>query len=115
MCVMDNRAILDTYGTTLPEAALVLRYCLYARKSSEAEERQAMSVDSQVKEMLNLATKDGIYVVEVYRESHSAKDCGMRPVFNELLNDIRIGKFNAILVWHPDRLSRKALLRKSES
>jgi DNA invertase Pin-like site-specific DNA recombinase len=32
----------------------------------------------------------------------------MRPVFNELINDIRIGKFNAILVWHPDRLSRNA-------
>jgi len=105
---MESRAILDTYGTTLPEATPVLRYCLYARKSSEAEERQALSVDSQVKEMLSLATRDGINVVDVYRESHSAKDCGMRPVFNELLNDIRIGKFNAILVWHPDRLSRNA-------
>lgn len=105
---MESRAILDTYGTTLPEAPPVLRYCLYARKSSEAEERQALSVDSQVKEMLTLATREGINVVEVHRESHSAKDCGMRPVFNDLINDIRIGKFNAILVWHPDRLSRNA-------
>src|SRR5258705_11786260 len=32
----------------------------------------------------------------------------MRPVFNQLLNDLRIGKFNGILVWHPDRLSRNA-------
>lgn len=85
-----------------------LKYCLYARKSSEAEERQALSIDSQIKEMLTLAQRDGINVVDMYRESHSAKDCGMRPVFNELINDIRIGKFNAILVWHPDRLSRNA-------
>lgn len=105
---MGNQEIVGPYGVTVPEAPPVLRYCLYARKSSEAEERQALSVDSQVKEMLQLATKDGINVVDVYRESHSAKDCGMRPVFNELLNDIRIGKFNAILVWHPDRLSRNA-------
>lgn len=105
---MENQAIVGPYGVTLPEAPPVLRYCLYARKSSEAEEKQALSIDSQIKEMLSLATRDGINVVEVYRESHSAKDCGMRPVFNDLINDIRIGKFNAILVWHPDRLSRNA-------
>lgn len=86
----------------------MLKFCLYARKSSEAEEKQALSIDSQVKEMLAIATKNGIQVEQVYRESHSAKDCGTRPVFNELLSDIRIGKFNAILVWHPDRLSRNA-------
>lgn len=85
-----------------------MRYCLYARKSSEAEEKQALSIDSQVKEMLAVATKNGISVDEIYRESHSAKDCGVRSVFNQLLNDIRLGKFNAILVWHPDRLSRNA-------
>ncbi len=85
-----------------------IKYCLYARKSSEAEERQALSIDSQTKEMLALANKDGLEVVEIYRESHSAKDCGMRPVYNQLLNDVRTGKFDGILVWHPDRLSRNA-------
>lgn len=89
-------------------AVVPLKYCLYARKSSEAEEKQALSIDSQIKEMLTLAERDGINVVDMYRESHSAKACGMRPVFNELVNDIRTGKFNAILVWHPDRLSRNA-------
>lgn len=42
----------------------------------------------------------------MYRESHSAKDSGQRPVYNKLLSDIRDGKFNGIMVWHPDRLSR---------
>jgi DNA invertase Pin-like site-specific DNA recombinase len=85
-----------------------LKYCLYARKSSEAEERQALSVDSQVKEMLNIAQRDNLNILEIYRESHSAKDCGQRPVYNQLLNDVRSGKFDGILVWHPDRLSRNA-------
>ncbi|MEI6345899.1 MAG: recombinase family protein [bacterium] len=80
----------------------------YARKSSEAEERQALSVDSQVKEMLNIAQRDNLNILEIYRESHSAKDCGQRPVYNKLLTDIRNGKFDGILVWHPDRLSRNA-------
>lgn len=84
------------------------KYCLYARKSSEAEEKQALSVDSQIKEMLIVAQRDNISVSEIYRESHSAKDCGQRPVFNKLLTEIREGKFDGILVWHPDRLSRNA-------
>lgn len=32
-----------------------LKYCLYARKSSESDERQAMSIDSQLAEMRALA------------------------------------------------------------
>lgn len=85
-----------------------IKYCLYARKSSEAEERQALSVDSQIKEMLTIAQRDNLNIVDIYRESHSAKDCGQRPMYNQLINDIRVGKFNGILVWHPDRLSRNA-------
>lgn len=106
-CVMQIQNPLRVTPDEIP-AVVPLKYCLYARKSSEAEEKQALSIDSQIKEMLTLAQRDGINVVDMYRESHSAKDCGMRPVFNELINDIRIGKFNAILVWHPDRLSRNA-------
>jgi DNA invertase Pin-like site-specific DNA recombinase len=85
-----------------------IKYCLYARKSSEAEERQALSIDSQVNEMLTLAQRENLNIVDMYRESHSAKDCGQRPVYNKLLLDIREGKFDGILVWHPDRLARNA-------
>lgn len=85
-----------------------LRYCLYARKSSESDEKQAMSIDSQIKEMLQLAERDGLEVTEMKRESHSAKATGQRPVFNEMVREIQSGKFNAILAWAPDRLSRNA-------
>lgn len=85
-----------------------IKYCLYARKSTESEERQVLSIDSQTKEMLQLADKEGLEIVEIKRESHSAKATGQRPIFNELLQDIRTGKFNAILTWAPDRLSRNA-------
>ena len=68
------------------------KYCLYARKSTESEERQVLSIDSQVKEMLDLAVKENLNVVEIKRESHSAKETGQRQVFNELIGDIRQGK-----------------------
>lgn len=98
-------------GPERPGPALApqaLKYCLYARKSSESDERQAMSIESQVKEMLDLAAREGLEVVEVRREAHSAKDSGQRPVFTEILEDLKRQRFNALLTWAPDRLSRNA-------
>lgn len=85
-----------------------IRYVLYARKSTESEERQVLSIDSQVKEMLDLAEREGLEIVEIRRESHSAKESGQRPVYKEILEDVRRGRFNGILTWAPDRLSRNA-------
>lgn len=85
-----------------------LKYCLYARKSTEAEEKQALSIDSQIKEMSQIAEREGLNVVEIRKESHSAKESGQRPVFEEILKDIDDGIFNAIITWAPDRLSRNA-------
>lgn len=85
-----------------------IKYVLYARKSTESEEKQVLSIDSQVKEMLELAERDGLEIAEIRRESHSAKESGQRPVYKEILEDIRRGRFNGILTWAPDRLSRNA-------
>ena len=85
-----------------------VKYCLYARKSTESEEQQVLSIDSQIKEMLQIAERDGLEIAEIRRESHSAKAVGQREVFNELLKDIKAGKFTGVLTWAPDRLSRNA-------
>jgi len=85
-----------------------LKYCLYARKSTESDERQALSIESQVKEMLQIAERENLEIVDIRRESKSAKDSGNRPVFKELIHDITEGRFNSILTWAPDRLSRNA-------
>ncbi|MDO8524854.1 MAG: recombinase family protein [bacterium] len=85
-----------------------VRYCLYARKSTESEERQILSIDSQIKEMLQLAERENLEVVTMKRESHSAKETGQRPIFNEIIEEIKLGKFNGILTWAPDRISRNA-------
>ena len=85
-----------------------IKYCLYARKSTESDEEQALSIDSQVKEMLTIAERENLEIIDIRRESHSAKDSGQRPVFKELLEDIRRKRFNGILTWAPDRLSRNA-------
>jgi site-specific DNA recombinase len=85
-----------------------IKYCLYARKSSESDERQTMSIGSQIKEMKELAKREDLEIVELRQESHSAKKSGNRPIFVQLLIDIDKGMFNGILTWAPDRLSRNA-------
>lgn len=89
-------------------AEVAVKYCLYARKSSEAEERQALSIDSQIKEMLQLAERENLEIVCMKRESHSAKETGQRPIFNEIIEEIKAGQYNGILTWAPDRISRNA-------
>ena len=90
------------------EAQVKVSYCLYARKSTEQDEKQALSIESQVNEMKAIAEREGLDITDIRRESHSAKASGNRPVYKEILEDIRRGRFNGILVWHPDRLSRNA-------
>ncbi len=85
-----------------------LRFCLYARKSREAEERQALSIDSQLKEMHRIAERDKLRIAAIKTEAHSAKDSGKREVFNQIIDEIREGRYNAIITWSPDRLSRNA-------
>lgn len=98
----------DSISRQAVQAPVRVKYCLYARKSTESEERQVLSIDSQIKEMLQLADREGLEVVELKRESHSAKETGTRPVFNEIVEELRAGKYNGILTWAPDRISRNA-------
>ena len=85
-----------------------LKYVLYARKSMESEEAQILSIDSQIKEMLLIADKDNLEIVETKKESHSAKEAGQRPVFNKIIEEIQQDKYDGILTWAPDRISRNA-------
>lgn len=108
---MQNTAIRAPIGglrqSAKPEPIQV-RYCLYARKSTEEEDKQALSIESQVKEMTTLAARDGLEIAEIKREAHSSKEVGQRAVYNQMLDEIRTGKYNGILTWAPDRLARNA-------
>lgn len=85
-----------------------MKHCLYSRESTEDDEKHALSIDSQIMEMIQMAVHDNIPIKEIRQESHSAKDSGQRPVFNKLIQGIKKDVFNGILCWAPDRLSRNA-------
>lgn len=82
-----------------------IKYFLYARKSSEAEDRQAASIDAQKDELLKITKEQGLHIVDILEESQSAKKPG-RPVFNKMLERIYKGEANGIVCWKLDRLAR---------
>jgi DNA invertase Pin-like site-specific DNA recombinase len=85
------------------------KYFLYARKSTEDEERQVMSIEAQLAELAEYAKREGIEITEEFIESKSAKKPG-RKVFNEMIEKIHNSKAPVgILAWHPDRLARNSI------
>lgn len=82
-----------------------MQYFLYARKSSDSEDRQILSIEAQIEELRDFAERNGLNIVKVFTESMSAKKPG-RPVFNQMLNELEAGKAQGIISWHPDRIAR---------
>ncbi len=86
-----------------------LVYFLYARKSSESEDRQVQSIEDQTNRMKELAKSLGITIKEVLTEAKTAKKPYCRPVFSEMLERIERGEAQGILCWQINRLSRNPI------
>ncbi len=82
-----------------------MKYIIYARKSTEQEERQAMSIESQEIELLRMAKRFDFKIDKTYKESMSAKKSG-RPIFNKMIEYIEKQKDCVVLAWKVDRLTR---------
>ncbi len=84
------------------------RFVIYVRKSSEQEERQALSIAAQHRELQEHAAKEQLQIVASFEEARTARETG-RPIFGEMLGWIERGEADGILAWHPDRLARNAV------
>jgi DNA invertase Pin-like site-specific DNA recombinase len=85
-----------------------MRYIIYARKSSESEEHQVLSIEAQLAELKEFAAKEKLEIVASLCEAKTAKEPG-RTKFAEMLSMIERGKADGILSWHPDRLARNSI------
>ena len=84
------------------------KFFLYARKSTDVEDKQVRSIEDQIAELRAFAKQNNLNIFEEFIEKQSAKIPG-RPIFNEMIKRIEKGEANGILAWHPDRLARNSI------
>ncbi len=84
------------------------KYFLYARKSTEDDDHQIMSIEAQLFELREFARRENLEILAEFTESKSAKKPG-REVFNEMITLIEASEGVGILAWHPDRLARNSV------
>ena len=84
------------------------KYFLYARKSTEDDDKQVMSIEAQLFELREYARKENLQILEEFTESKSAKKPG-RVQFNIMMARIESMEGVGILAWHPDRLARNSV------
>lgn len=87
-----------------------MRVVIYIRVSTEEQAKEGYSLDAQKERLLNFCkSQEGWGIVEVYvEEGRSAKDLN-RPELQRLLKDANNGKFDVVLVYRLDRLTRSVL------
>lgn len=86
-----------------------LKIVRYRRKSTEGEDRQVASLPDQAVALDEVVARLHIAPSQIaadFGESRSAKLSDSRPDFQSMVAMIERGHANAILAWHPDRLSR---------
>ena len=84
------------------------RYIIYCRKSTESEDRQVLSIESQINELKKLSERLNLKVIDILTESQSAKSPG-RPIFNKVLDLINQRRVDGIICWKLDRLARNPI------
>ena len=85
------------------------KFFLYARKSTDIEDKQILSIEAQITELRAFAKQNNLDIIEEFIEKQSAKIPG-RPIFSAMLKKIENGEANGILSWHPDRLARNSVI-----
>ncbi|MCB9813226.1 MAG: recombinase family protein [Pseudomonadales bacterium] len=86
-----------------------MKHFIYCRKSSEEDSRQTQSLGTQQRLLLDLASSLKLEVVDIIKESKSAKTDQNRPLFYNMLDRIKNGEADSILVVHTDRLARNLI------
>src|SRR3989344_3369771 len=75
-----------------------MKYFIYIRKSTESEDRQVMSLESQLSELKEFAAKEKLEIVASLSEAQTAKEPG-RKVFAEMLDRICAGEAGGKVIY----------------
>jgi DNA invertase Pin-like site-specific DNA recombinase len=87
-----------------------MNYCIYLRKSRadlDAEARgEGETLIRHERALLDLAKRQKLNIVKIYREIVSGETIAARPVMQQLLNEVEQGIWTGVLVMEVERLAR---------
>ena len=72
------------------------KFFLYARKSTDVEDKQVRSIEDQIAELRAFAKNENVEIADIFIEKQSAKIPG-RPIFGEMISRIEKGETQGIL------------------
>ena len=85
-----------------------VRVALYTRVSTTEQAEEGYSIDEQNRLLTDYCTKYDMVVFKCYSDRGiSGKDIKHRPALKELLYDAEDKKFDMVLSWKINRISRK--------
>ena len=79
---------------------------IYPRVSTEDQSRFGFSLDEQEESLKRLCEWKGYKIYKIYREEGVSAKSMNRPKFQEMIQDMKDGKINKIIVYKLDRLTR---------
>lgn len=97
--------ILERMSDKLKEETKVI-CALYSRVSTEDQSRFGHSLDEQEDRLRKLCEFKDYEIFKVYREEGVSAKNTNRPRFQEMIEDMKEGKINKIIVYKLDRLTR---------
>lgn len=80
---------------------------IYIRVSTEDQAREGFSLGEQEEKLRQLCKYKDFEIFKVYKDAGiSAKNMKDRPAFQQMLDDMKTGKFNYIVAYKLDRVTR---------
>src|SRR3989338_286360 len=86
----------------------IMKYIAYCRKSTDEKEKQILSIEQQIYELKEFASREKLDIVDFLVEKQSAKITG-RKIFDSLIERIEKGEIQGVVSWNPARLARNSI------
>ncbi len=86
-----------------------INHFIYCRKSSEEDSKQVQSIVTQKRILGEYVKQNDLSVTGVFVEAKTGYKDGMRDQFNLMIQEIKKGKAQGLLVAHLDRIGRNLI------
>lgn len=92
--------------TSIQDAYVIKNAALYIRVSTDAQAEEGYSIEAQQKALISYCELNHIKSYELYVDGGYSGANLDRPRMQDLIEDIKTGKIDAVIVYKLDRLSR---------